>query len=398
MTTTDMDFGPALNSVLDTVDRWREQGNYPLFPVISEPLGTRARLSDDRIVSVFGSCDYLGLSRHPAVTGAAIDAVRRFGTHCYGTQPVGGFTELHRDLESALATFFDKPAAALFPTGMQANIGVLTTLAGPGDVVLSDQLNHGSISMGGRLSGARLVSFRHNDLADLEAGLVAYAGARRRIIVVDGLFSADGDFAPLAGIADLADRHDALLIVDEAHSGGVVGPHGRGAAELLGVLDRVDVITGTMSKAFASTGGFACGSERVMRMLRHSAGAYLLSLGLVPATVAAALAAVRVATEEGGLLRTRTADNASALRDRLRQAGVNIGASAAHVVLVHIGRIDDTARIATRLLEGGHLVNPLFPPAVPIGGARLRIGVTSAHGKDEIDEAAEAIARALDDA
>ncbi|MFD5935355.1 aminotransferase class I/II-fold pyridoxal phosphate-dependent enzyme [Streptomyces sp. NPDC060333] len=381
--------------MLATVDRWQEQGNYPLFPVISEPLGTRARLADDRIVSVFGSCDYLGLSRHPEVTGAAIEAVRRFGTHCYGTQPVGGFTEVHRDLESALATFFGKPAAALFPTGMQANIGVLTTLAGPGDVVLSDQLNHGSITMGGRLSGARLLTFRHNDLADLEAGLVGSPGARRRIIVVDGLFSADGDFAPLAGIAALADRHDAVLIVDEAHSGGVVGPHGRGAAELLGVLERVDVITGTMSKAFASTGGFACGSERVMRMLRHSAGAYLLSLGLVPATVGASLAAVQVATEEGALLRTRTADNASALRDRLRQAGVNIGASAAHVVLVHIGRIDDTARIATRLLEQGFLVNPLFPPAVPIGGARLRIGVTSAHSEDEIDKAAEAIARAL---
>ncbi|MEV6683061.1 pyridoxal phosphate-dependent aminotransferase family protein [Streptomyces erythrochromogenes] len=394
-TTTDMDFGPALNSVLATVDRWQEQGNYPLFPVIAEPLGTRARLADGRVVSVFGSCDYLGLSRHPAVTAAAVEAVRLFGTHCYGTQPVGGFTELHRELESSLAAFFGTPAAALFPTGMQANIGVLTTLAGPGDTVLSDQLNHGSITMGARLSGARLVTFRHNDLADLEAKLIAAAGDRRRIIVVDGLFSADGDFAPLPGIADLADLHDARLVVDEAHSGGVVGPHGRGAAELLGVLERVDVITGTMSKAFASTGGFACGSERVMRMLRHSAGAYLLSLGLVPATVGAAVAAVRVATEEGEHLRARTADNASALRARLREAGVDIGASEAHVVLVHIGRVDDTARIATRLLEQGLLVNPLFPPAVPIGGARLRIGVTSAHGRDEIDQAAKALTHAL---
>ncbi|MGW0551103.1 aminotransferase class I/II-fold pyridoxal phosphate-dependent enzyme [Streptomyces altiplanensis] len=396
MTTTDMDFGPALNSVLDTVDRWQEQGNYPLFPVISEPRGTRARLADGRMVTVFGSCDYLGLSGHPAVVGAAVDAVHRFGTHCYGTQPVGGYTELHRSLEHALAEFFGKPSAALFPTGMQANIGVLTTFAGPGDAILSDQLNHGSITMGGRLSGAQLMTFRHNDLDDLAAKLVEAAGARRRIIVVDGLFSADGDFAPLAGIADLADRHEALLIVDEAHAGGAVGPRGRGAAELLGVLDRVDVITGTMSKAFASTGGFACGSDRAMRLVRHTAGAYLLSLGLAPATVGASLAAVRVAAAEGLALRTRNAANAKAFRERLQDAGVNIGASSAHVVLVHIGRVDDTARIATRLLEQGLLVNPLFPPAVPIGGARLRIGVTSAHSEDEIAKAADAIAGALD--
>ncbi|MET9890220.1 pyridoxal phosphate-dependent aminotransferase family protein [Streptomyces sp. NPDC006465] len=395
MTTTDMDFGPALNGVLDTVDRWQEQGNYPLFPVISEPLGTRARLADGRIVTVFGSCDYLGLSRHPAVVGGAVDAIERFGTHCYGTQPVGGYTELHQSLEHSLAEFFGKPATALFPTGMQANIGVLTTLAGPGDAVLSDQLNHGSITMGGRLSGARLLTFRHNDLDDLAARLAEASDARRRIIVVDGLFSADGDFAPLAGIADLADRHKALLIVDEAHAGGTVGPHGRGAAELLGVLDRVDVITGTMSKAFASTGGFACGSHRAMRLVRHSAGAYLLSLGLVPATVGASLAAVQVARAEGVSLRARNAANAKALRGRLQEAGVNIGASAAHVVLVHIGRIDDAARIATRLLEKGLLVNPLFPPAVPIGGARLRIGVTSAHSGAEIAAAADALVSAL---
>ncbi|MEV6020312.1 MULTISPECIES: pyridoxal phosphate-dependent aminotransferase family protein [unclassified Streptomyces] len=397
MTTTGMDFGPALNGVLDTVDRWQEQGHYPLFPVISEPLGTRARLADGRVVSVFGSCDYLGLSKHPAVVEAALNAVHRFGTHCYGTQPVGGFTELHRDLETSLAEYFGKPAAALFPTGMQANIGVLTTLAGPGDAVLTDQLNHGSITMGGRLSGARLLMFRHNDLDDLAVKLAAAGDARRRIIVVDGLFSADGDFAPLAGIAELADRHGALLIVDEAHAGGTVGAHGRGAAELMGVLDRVDVITGTMSKAFASTGGFACGSDRAMRLVRHAAGAYLLSLGLAPATVGASLAAVHVASAEGVSLRARNAANAKALRDRLQSAGVNIGASAAHVVLVHIGRVDDTARIATRLLEDNLLVNPLFPPAVPIGGARLRIGVTSAHSKEEIISAADAVASALKD-
>jgi glycine C-acetyltransferase/8-amino-7-oxononanoate synthase len=281
---------------------------------------------------------------------------------------------------------------------MQANLGVLGTLAGPRDLVFADRFNHQSITMGIRLSGATTHTFRHNDPEHL-AELLSTAGqpgrSGQRLIVVDGLFSADGDYAPLTEIADLAERYGALLVVDEAHSAGALGPQGRGVAELLGVLDRVDVVTGTFSKAFASTGGFVCANDDVVKLLRHSAGAYLLSLGLPPATVGASLAAFSVLAEEGAERRRRLQDNARTLRDRLRAAGVDTAGSAAHVVIVPVGTMDRTARVTRRLAERGLLVCPLFPPAVPIGGARLRLGVCAEHTEEDIDHAVRLIAAAL---
>ncbi|MFG3033692.1 aminotransferase class I/II-fold pyridoxal phosphate-dependent enzyme [Streptomyces sp. NPDC048253] len=404
-----MEFGPAHSSTLDLVDRWQREGTYPLFPLITQAATTRARIgvpharpgsvdTHGRPVTVFGSADYLGLARHPEVVEGALAATRRFGTGTYGTQAVGGYTRLHQELEAAVATWSGRPAALLFPTGMQANLGVLGTLAGPRDHVFADRFNHQSITMGVRLSGATLHVFRHNDPAHL-AELLRTAGppdrSGRRLIVVDGLFSADGDLAPLAEIADLAERHDALLVVDEAHSAGTLGPQGRGVAELCGVPDRVDVVTGTFSKAFASTGGFVCADADVVTLLRHSADAYLLSLGLPPGTVGAALAALSVLAREGTERRRRLQDNARTLRARLHAAGVGTAGSAAHVVVVPVGTMDRTAHVTRQLAERGLMVCPLFPPAVPIGGARLRLGVCAEHTEEDIDHAAALIAAAL---
>jgi glycine C-acetyltransferase/8-amino-7-oxononanoate synthase len=261
--------------------------------------------------------------------------------------------------------------------------------------VLTDHLNHGSITLGIRLSGAHMAPFRHNDVQHLHELLRRSTGPGRRIVVVDGLFSADGDLAALAEIADVAEAYDAVLVVDEAHSAGPLGPRGRGAAEQLGVLDRVDVITGTFSKAFASTGGFVCAGARVVDALRHTAVAYLLSLGLPPAAVGASLAAFQVLEKEGPRRRERLARTARSLRERLRTAGVDIAGSAAHVVVVPVGSVDRTARVTRRLRDQGMLVGPLFPPAVPIGGARLRLGVTAAHTEEELERAALLVSRAL---
>ncbi|MGK5630466.1 aminotransferase class I/II-fold pyridoxal phosphate-dependent enzyme [Streptomyces sp. URMC 123] len=394
-----MDFSPALNSVLDTVERWRKADCYPLFPVVTEAGPTRARVrtadGGQWPVTVFASADYLGLSGLPCVGRGAAAAVERFGTGAYGAQSVGGFTTLHESLEAVVADYFGRPAALLFPTGMQANIGVLATLAGPRDTVLVDSLDHGSIVMGARLSGARVLTFRHNDPGHLAELLRGTGGPGRRIVVVDGLFSADGDLAALREITELTTEHGALVVVDEAHSAGALGERGRGAADHLGVLDRVDVITGTFSKALVSTGGFVCADERLVDLLRHSAGAYLMTLGPPPAAVGATLAAFAVLREEGDERRARLARTARSLRERLTAAGVGIAASTAHVVTVPIGPVDRTARIARRLIAHGLMVAPLFPPAVPIGGARLRLGVTAAHTPEDVDLAVRLIADAL---
>ncbi|WP_424887232.1 aminotransferase class I/II-fold pyridoxal phosphate-dependent enzyme [Streptomyces sp. XH2] len=399
MTTTD--FGAVHNSVLELTDRLRKADRYPLFPVVAQAGPTRARVraagcAAERDVTVLASADYLGPAHHPEVRERAADAPRRFGTGTYGSQAVGGFTELHEELERTVAAWFDRPAALLFPSGPQADLGVLGALAGPGDMVFLDRFDHGSITMGARLSGAGVRMFRHNDTAHLEELLNSGEAqeARRRLIVVAGLFSADGDLPPLREIAGLAQRHQSLLIVDEAHSAGALGARGRGAAELLGVLDRVDVITGTFSKSFASTGGCVCANERVADLLRHAAGAYLLTLGLSPATVGAVFGAFGVVAREGAERRRRPVELSAALHEMLRAAGVGIGASQAHVV-VPTGTVDRTARIARRLVGEGLLVGPLFPPAVPIGGARLRLGVTAAHSEAELQRAAQLIATAV---
>ncbi|GAA3257889.1 pyridoxal phosphate-dependent aminotransferase family protein [Streptomyces lavendulae] len=398
------DFGTAHNSTLEAVDRLQKDGAYPLFPVITQREVTRAWIRPhdtavDHPVTVFGSADYLGLARHPKVVQGALDATRRFGTGMYGIQAVGGYTTLHEELEEALAAWSGHPGALLFPTGMQANLGVLGTLAGPGDVVFADRFNHQSITMGLELSGAAVRAFRHNDPEHL-AELLRTAGPPagrpgRRLIVVDGLFSADGDLAPLPEIAELAERYDALLVVDEAHSAGTLGDRGRGAAELLEVRDRVDVITGTFTKAFASSGGFACAGTEMVRLLRHSARSYLLSAGLPAGTVGASLAALQVLAQEGEERRRRLRDNAAELRRALAAAGVDTAGSMAHVVVVPVGLMDRTARVARRLADRGLLVCPLIPPAVPIGGARLRLGVSAEHTADDIANAVRLLSEAL---
>ncbi|CAM3950722.1 pyridoxal phosphate-dependent aminotransferase family protein [Nocardiopsis gilva] len=385
-----------LETVLTTVERWQAQDVYPLLPVLSTTSPTRARLADGREVTVFGTCDYLGLSQHPDVVNGALEATQRYGTNTYGTQIHSGHTEVHRDLETSLAAYLDRPAALLFPTGLTTNMGVIGTLMGPRDAIFTDRFNHGSIALGARLSGARVVTFAHNDTEDLATKLAACSDAERRLIVVDGLFSTSGDYAPLCEIADLAERHQALLMVDEAHSMGTVGTGGRGAAELAGVLERVDIIMCTMSKAFGSVGGFVAGSVRLVRALRHSATAYLLSFGVPPGTAGASLAALTILSgRQGTARRERLAHNAAMLREALCAAGVDIGVTTSHIVPVIIGPTDRTARVASWLLDHGLLTAPMLPPAVPFGSGLLRLGATAEHEDNDIATAARLIPAAL---
>lgn len=350
----------------------------PFFPLIETTSGHHVRMDGTDVVT-FGSCDYLGLSQDPRVKERAVAAIGAFGTNTYGAQVLCGRTVLHDAVERHLARIHRKERALLFPSGMTANIAVITTLAGPGDTVINDRSNHVSLLMGSRLSGARVRTFLHNDMDRLERLLAACRDSRRRIIAVDGLFSADGDFAPLDRIVDLAAAYDALVVVDEAHSFGVVGPRGLGVADHFGVLDRVDVVVGTMSKAVGSVGGFVVSDTGVHDALRGLAPFYSNSRGAPPAVAGASLAALELIETEGEELRASLNRNVAHITSTLRSLGFDLLDTRSHVVPLFVGAEEETLLLARRLRDHGVFLAPFIAPAVPAGRSRLRIGVTATH-------------------
>lgn len=352
--------------------------NSPFFPLIQATSGHHVRMDGTDVVT-FGSCDYLGLSQDARVKERAVAAIGAFGTNTYGAQVLCGRTVLHDAVERHLARIHRKERALLFPSGMTANIAVITTLAGPGDTVINDRSNHVSLLMGSRLSGAEVRTFLHNDMERLERLLVACRNRRRRIIAVDGLFSADGDFAPLDRIVELAEEYDALVVVDEAHSFGVVGPRGLGVADHFDVLDRVDVVVGTMSKAIGSVGGFVVSDAGVHNALRGLAPFYSNSRGAPPAVVGATLASLELIEAEGGGLRARLNKNVQHITSTLRSMGFDLLDTRSHVVPLLVGAEEETLSLARRLRDHGVFLAPFIPPAVPKKRSRLRIGVTATH-------------------
>jgi 8-amino-7-oxononanoate synthase len=298
---------------------------------------------------------------------------------------------LHAQLEASLAEFEGTAAALLFPTGFAANCGAVTALVGKGDVVLSDAKNHASIIDGCRLSGARIVIYPHGDTAYVEMMLKQAAAFRRRLIVTDGLFSMDGDLAPLDELVGIAERYEAMVMVDEAHATGVFGRRGRGAAEWFGVEQRVHARVGTLSKALGSLGGFVAGSRALIDWLAIKARPYVFST-TAPAAIAAAglqaLDIVRSEPQRREVLLTR----AAALRERLRRTGWNVGGSASHIIPVYIGTPDATMRLAAVLQEKGFFVPGIRPPTVPDGESLLRISVTCAHSEEVLNKLADALA------
>ncbi|GAA1368105.1 7-keto-8-aminopelargonate synthetase-like enzyme [Brevibacterium luteolum] len=280
---------------------------------------------------------------------------------------------------------------------MSANLAVLTSLAGPEDVIINDRLNHVSIFMGARLSGAKVRTYQHNDMRRLEAILSSTTDKRRRIIVTDGLFSADGDLAPLDTITGLAETYDAMVVVDEAHSFGCLGPRGLGAADHFGVLDKVDVIVGTMSKAIGSTGGFVVTSHDIQLLLRTTAPSYTSSRGASPAVAGATLKALEIIEHDGPELRARLAENVKYISSRLRVEGIDLADTSSQVLPVMIGSEDTTIRVAHWLIEHGVFAAAFTFPNVPRGKGRLRIGVTAAHTRAECDELIDRLLQARED-
>ncbi len=347
---------------------------------------TPGRVSrDGRVLLNFASNDYLGLASDPRVVEAACSAARKHGWGSGASPLVSGWREPHEELAAALADFERVESVALFPTGFAANLGAIVALVGPGDAVYLDRLNHACLIDGARLSGARLRVYPHNDSNRLEAILTRDRGRfRRSLIATDGVFSMDGDVAPLADLADLASRFGAMLLVDEAHGTGVHGPDGRGAAEACGVAGRVDVKVGTLSKALGSVGGFVAGSRRLIGWLVNHARPMIYSTAPPPSAAAAASMSLAILRAEPWR-RARLWELAGTLRDALPGLGLPAPGPGGPIVPVVLGGPDAAVGRSARLLDRGCLVPAIRPPTVPEGTARLRISLTAAHDRADLD-------------
>ena len=344
---------------------------------------------DGQTLVNFGSNDYLGLAAE-CLSDAVIEAIQSRGWGSGASSLVTGRGSLHAALEEALAEFEAVESALLFPSGFAANVGAITSLAGKGDVIFSDAKNHASIIDGCRLSGARVQVFPHGDVDYLRMMLPQASAFRRRLIVTDGLFSMDGDLAPLCDLAALAEQYDSMLMVDEAHATGVFGEHGRGTVEHWGVEEGVHVRVGTLSKAAGSIGGFVAGSRSLIEWIANRARPYVFSTAPPEAIAAAGLAALRRIQEEPHR-RTELLSRAEQLRRRLIALGCDTGESASQIIPIIIGEPQATMRFTTALRERGYFVPGIRPPTVPDGESLLRISLSYAHTEEMVGGLVEAI-------
>jgi 8-amino-7-oxononanoate synthase len=358
-------------------------GVYPYFIPLSDTEGAEVTIDGRRLIMI-GSNNYLGLTTHPKVREAAIEAVHKYGTSCTGSRFLNGTLHLHKQLEEELADFVGKEAALVFSTGYQTNLGTISSLVGKGDLVITDKEDHASIIDGCRLSYGKMLRFRHNDTANLEQVLKRCDRDRGKLVVVDGIFSMGGDIAPLTEIVPLCKKYNAQLMVDDAHSVGVLGENGRGTAAHFGTTDDVDLIMGTFSKSFASLGGFIAGDEAVLHYIQHHARSLMFSASMPAAGVAACLAALEVMRTEPERPK-RLLDIAEKMRRGYQEMGYNTGDSETPIIPIMIG--DDTATFMMwrALFDAGVYTNAVIPPAVPPNKSLLRTSYMATHTDEQMD-------------
>lgn len=387
--------GSALDALAaERLAALRERGTYRRMRVLDGAQAPRMRV-DGREVLLFAGSNYLGLAHHPEVVEASARAARDHGCAAGGSRLINGNLALHEALEAELAEFLGCEAALVFGTGYMANTGIVPALVGRGDAVVSDALCHASIVDGCRLSGAAVRVVPHGDAAAFGREIERAARAFRRVLVaVDGVYSMDGDVAPLPALLESARRHGALVLLDDAHGCGVLGANGRGAAELLGVEGEAEVQLGTLGKAFGSFGAFAAGSFALRELLVNTARSFIFSCALAPPQVEAARAALRVLRREPWR-RERLASHAARLRERLGRHGISTAPSTTHIVPVRIGDNARTMAVCEALLERGFYAQGIRHPSVPEGTARLRITPMATHREAEIDALADALAELL---
>jgi 8-amino-7-oxononanoate synthase len=380
-----------LTDLADRLEELRERGLHRRLRQINGPQGPRVLL-DGKPVLLLCSNNYLGLADHPQVREAAAEAAMRWGVGAGASRLISGTMKLHRSLEQRLAGFKEQEAALLFGSGYLANSGAIAALARHGEVVFSDQLNHASIIDGCRLARAETFAYRHCDLEHLEWGL-RQARGRGSLIVTDGVFSMDGDVAPVEGLVQLAQRYDCRLMVDEAHGTGTLGPGGRGSVAAAGMSEEVDVVVGTLGKALGSYGAYVCGSAELADYLVNVARPFIFSTAPAPPVVAAALAALEI-LEQCPHRVQRLQTNARALRDALGHEGLELGESETQILPVIVGDPELALRLSDLALERGLFAQAIRPPTVPEGTSRLRLTTMATHRSAELVGAARTLGNA----
>ena len=375
--------------LVDELDQLRQQGLFRPLRVLGSAQDTEVVVDGKHVLNL-SSNNYLGLTTHPRLKAAMIEATQQWGAGSGAVRTIAGTMTIHEELERRLAEFKHTEASLVFQSGFTANLGVLQSLVKEGDVIISDELNHASIIDGIRLSKARRLRYRNRDMADLEQQLKSCQDARRRLIATDGVFSMDGYVAPLDAICELADRYDAMVMVDDSHAVGFIGPTGRGTPELHDVTDRVDIVTGTLGKALGgASGGYTSGRREIVEMLRQRSRPYLFSNTVAPAVAGGSLAVLDL-LERGDDLRARLRENTSWFRTRMTELGFDVLPGDHPIVPVMIGDAALASRMADVLLGKGVYVIGFSYPVVPVGKARIRTQVSAAHTRDELELATSA--------
>jgi 8-amino-7-oxononanoate synthase len=364
-------------------------GIYPYFQPIEESFDTEVIIRGERKIMV-GSNNYLGLTHHPYVLERARAALDRYGTGCTGSRFLNGTLDMHEELETRLAAFMGQPSALVFSTGYQTNLGIIATLAGRGSVIIQDKLNHASLVDGAVLASGEMVRYPHGDLMALRRLLDRHSVAPGGVLLItDGVFSMEGDIVDLPAVMVLAREYGARVLVDDAHSVGVLGERGGGTAQHFGMEGEVDVVMATFSKSFASIGGAAAGPDEVIHYLKHHARSLIFSASMPPSAVATVLACLDVIEREPER-RYRLWENALYLREGLRSMGFDTVTSETPIIPVVTGDMDRTFRFWRALFDSGVFTNPVLPPAVPESSCRLRTSVMATHTREQLDRVLDA--------
>lgn len=375
----------------DAPQKYKAEGIYPYFRVIESDQDTEVIINGKKVL-MFGSNAYLGLTNHPKVKEAAIEATKKYGTGMAGSRFLNGTLDIHVELEKKLADFVHKEDALVFSTGFTVNEGVISCITGRDDYILWDERDHASIIEGERVSFSTKYKFRHNDMISLEKQLKRCDPTKVKLIVVDGVFSMEGDLANIPEIVGLAKKYNANIMVDEAHGIGVLGAKysGKGVCDHFGLLDEVDLIMGTFSKSLASIGGFVAGEYPVINYLRHNARPYIFSASITPAATAAASAALDILKSEPDRIK-RLWDLTHYTLDQFKQRGFEVGPTASPIIPLYIRDDKKTFTITKMLFEEGIFVNPVVPPAVSSNDTLIRFSLMATHTFEQIDYAVERI-------
>ncbi len=386
-------FDKCHNEFMQMVEGLKRDNVYPYFTALTSGQDTEVMMNGQKTVMI-GSNNYLGLTSHPDVINAGIEALKKYGTGCSGSRFLNGTLDEHILLEQELAEFLHKEAVVTFSTGFQSNLGIISAICGRNDVIIGDKENHASIYDACRLSYAKLLRYEHSDMEDLERQLQSVPEDKGILIVTDGVFSMGGDIAKLPEIVKLAKKYGARIMVDDAHGLGVLGEHGRGTAEHFGLEDDVDIYMGTFSKSLASLGGYMAAKKDVVEYVRHNSRPFIFSASITPASVACARASLKILREHPERVRALR-EVSDYMREGLKAKGVKIIEATTPIIPIYTYTNERTFLACKMLQERGVYVNPCVSPAVPVGQCLLRTSYTATHTHEQLDRAINAIAEVM---